>query len=468
MMLRRSVQFLCLLTSTPVLWALGPDDIANKTIRLDMSESQVARADMYQEPELPWYQLDDITDFVIDFPETGKFTTPVTYGIDFTDEVKVSYDANAEANQAYIKVESDDLRVLVELTYTSNTGGTATIAWHQAGDTRWFRRVSFTVQDDFDVASRVELPEEIISTSPEPVLNDGLSEILSRLQETRYRSASDKLYQKRLLSLLPMVMMLDNASWTTPDYKGNTALHYACNLGDIELVRWLVEHGADLQATTDKGAWIDDCIGGKNGPAIKAIIQKARAWRDQPYTGPAVDKTAARQSAAWLNAEFEGEEMAKPEYDVSIDEPKVREAAQLVYRYTKQNGTYGLGIDLTSTLGVHLVSVINGKVSEDMFLSRIMREMKQIRLVHQRRHRCAGLTLAKLPHMIMVRENEGMPLDGATAVYRAASEGNVELVRWLTSMGADRRLRDAEGKPATLPADTPNLAEIQEALNMHD
>lgn len=173
-----------------------------------MNESQVARSEIHQEPALPWYQLGSITDFVIDFPEKGEFSAPVKYGVNLSNEVQVNYAPNSEQNQACIKLGCDDFSVQVQLTYTSNTEGTATIAWHEAGDTRHFRHVTFTVQDDFDVASRVELPEEIISTDPEPELNDGLTDIISRLEKTTYRSSTDKLYRKRLLTLLPEVMML--------------------------------------------------------------------------------------------------------------------------------------------------------------------------------------------------------------------------------------------------------------------
>ena len=77
MRLSRSLLLLCCLSVTPALWALGPADIANKTIRLDMSRAQVSRSDFQQKPQLPWYQLDDITDFVIDVPDTSEFTDTV-------------------------------------------------------------------------------------------------------------------------------------------------------------------------------------------------------------------------------------------------------------------------------------------------------------------------------------------------------------------------------------------------------
>ncbi|MBR3903820.1 MAG: hypothetical protein IKJ29_09200, partial [Akkermansia sp.] len=56
-----SVLLLLSLFGVSPLWAQAPADIANKTIRLDMSRAQVSRSDFQQKPLLPWYQLDDIT-----------------------------------------------------------------------------------------------------------------------------------------------------------------------------------------------------------------------------------------------------------------------------------------------------------------------------------------------------------------------------------------------------------------------
>ncbi|MBQ8480368.1 MAG: hypothetical protein IJ503_08295, partial [Akkermansia sp.] len=202
MKIRRILLPLIMLVGAPALWALGPANIANKTVRLDMSRSQVSRSDFQKKPELPWYQLDAITDFVIDFPETGEFTDTVNYGSELSNVVQVSYAANAAPDQGIIKLACEDFSVQVNLTYTSATTGTATIAWHEAGDTRHFRNVNFRVQNDSGVESHIELPEEIISTSPD-MWDDGLQAILSEIEQASYRSATDKLYQKRLVSLLP-------------------------------------------------------------------------------------------------------------------------------------------------------------------------------------------------------------------------------------------------------------------------
>jgi len=77
------------------------------------------------------------------------------------------------------------------------------------------------------------------------------------------------------------------------------------------------------------------------------------------------------------------------------------------------------------------------------------------------------LVLAKLPHMILTREEEGMTPDAATSIYHAASEGNVELVAWLLEHGADTRLVDKQGNIVTELKNVPNEAAIRNMLKWY-
>ncbi len=456
------------LLASPVLLAQGVSDISNHTVRIQMTGAQVARSAMYQLESLPWHTWKEITDFVIDFPESSTFSTSTEYSVNLSKDLTVSYHPNTAEGKAYVKLEGADLSVLITLTYTDNSSGTAEIAWHEAGDTRHIRNTTFSIQQDTDAASLVKLPEEVISRDPE-MWNDGLEDILREIEATRYKSATDKLYQKRLVSLLPMVMMTFDASYTNPDYKGNTALHYACGLSHVKLVKWLVDHGADLQMSTEKGASIDACIGGKNAAEIKAILKEARAWRDAPYQGPKVDEAVAREAADYYDVAFAGVEMDKPDYAFSIKDEKAERLARILYRYIKDdNGVYSLGLCPTDMTALHLARVLNAKVTEEQFVEDITRELTIRRYYMQQVYRKDSFILSHLPHMILTREDEGMDYDAASAVYRAAREGNVELVRWLISNGANRRLMDENGKTIKLPANTPNYAEIQKALLMKD
>ena len=269
-------------------------------------------------------------------------------------------------------------------------------------------------------------------------------------------------------SLLPMVMMMGNTSFTTPDYKGNTALHYACSLGHVALVRWLVDHGANLEARTEKGASIDVCVGGKNGEIIKGILQQARRERDYPLRGPQASEEEAARAVAWLDKAFRCEEVNSPLYEIPSPDATAQEHAELLFLYVRQNREIPPQVDVTEPLGNLLTWLRDANVHRGMFTEALQKELYQTRSYNLHQLQKAGKSLALLPHMILTRENEGMPFDGATAVYRAACEGNVELVRWLIGYGADRSLRDAEGNEVTLPENTPNAEEIEEALQMHD
>lgn len=462
------LSLLCM-ASVPSLWALGPANISGLSVRLDMSGAQIARSPMYGLPIAPWYTLGEVSDFVLSFPDSAEFEVDVKYSVDLSNEVSVSYHPNTKENKAYVKVECAELSVLLTLTYTSNTEGTASIAWHEAGNTRHLRNISFTVEDDDEVEAAVEFPEEIIATSPENQLDDGLSTILREIGCARYRSASERLYQKRLLSLLPMVMMMGNPTYTNPDYKGNTALHYACSLGHVALVRWLVDHGANLEVRTEKGASIDACVGGgKNGEAIKAILQQARRERDYPLRGPQASEEEAAQAVAWLEKAFRCEEVNSPLYEIPSPDATAQEYADLLYLYVRQNREIPPQVDVTEPLGNLLTWLRDANVHRGMFTAALQKQLYQLRSLALHELQVAGKSLALLPHMILTREKEGMPFDSASAVYRAAIEGNVELVRWLVGNGADRTLRDAAGNEVTLPENTPNAEEIAEALQMHD
>ena len=143
--------------------------------------------------------------------------------------------------------------------------------------------------------------------------------------------------------------------------------------------------------------------------------------------------------------------------------------ARILYRYIKDdNGVYGLGLCPTDVTALHLARVLNAKVTEEQFVEDILRALTIRRYHMQHIYRLDSFALSHLPHMILTRENEGMDYHATSAVYLAACEGNVELVRWLISNGADKRLLNEKGENIKLPTNTPNYAEIQKALLMKD
>lgn len=100
-----------------------------------------------------------------------------------------------------------------------------------------------------------------------------LEHFIARIQSMKATS-SNKLYRTRLLQLLPMILEGEDVNLTLPETKGNTALHYACGLGDVELVTWLLENGANPNKLTDKGMSPYKCAGGKQVKTIQNLLRE--------------------------------------------------------------------------------------------------------------------------------------------------------------------------------------------------
>lgn len=105
---------------------------------------------------------------------------------------------------------------------------------------------------------------------------DELENLIKDLSSTQYYSDVEKLYQRRLLTLLSMIKSGESVDIVLPNMNGTTALHNACGLSRVDIVQWLVNHGADINAKTAKGASVEDCVGGYNASAISKILRNAR------------------------------------------------------------------------------------------------------------------------------------------------------------------------------------------------
>lgn len=190
-------------------------------------------------------------------------------------DLAVSYSASTDG-KGCIKIENSDFQALVELTFRTTTDGDAYIYWHEDGETRHMRNATFILRDERPNDPAIQLP-----SAPQPDVepdlpDDGLSDILAEMESRPYHTATERLYCKRLLVILPEIMAQRNPDYTTRELKGNTALHYACSLSHVELVQWLVNHGADLEIVNDRNVTVDDCISGPNAATIRNILRDAR------------------------------------------------------------------------------------------------------------------------------------------------------------------------------------------------
>ncbi|MDO4954409.1 MAG: ankyrin repeat domain-containing protein [Akkermansia sp.] len=88
-----------------------------------------------------------------------------------------------------------------------------------------------------------------------------------------YSDAYLKLLQKRLLSALRNIRSGGDVNAVIPNANGTTALHNACGLGNYEVVKLLLEHGADVTRKTAKGASVRTCVGNDSGNKIDKLLR---------------------------------------------------------------------------------------------------------------------------------------------------------------------------------------------------
>ncbi len=178
-----------------------------------------------------------------------------------------------------IWITGNDMHVDIQLYFTSGTAGTADVAWHEEDSSWYVENATFQINTANITSGYVAMPQEQEADGATQSVDDGLRQLVQKLEQTKYKTAVERLYQKRLLTLLPQIMEGGDINNVLSNANGTTALHNACGLSHVEIVQWLVDHGADLNAKTAKGASVDACVGGANAKAIRAILSKARRNR---------------------------------------------------------------------------------------------------------------------------------------------------------------------------------------------
>lgn len=175
-----------------------------------------------------------------------------------------------------IWITGNDMHVDIQLYFSSETEGTADVAWHEENVSWYVENATFHINKANVISGYVAMPQEEETEGAIQSVDDGLGVLVRELEKRTYTSAVERLYQKRLLTILPQMMEGAPVDTTIANANGTTALHNACGLSHVEIVQWLVDHGANLNAKTAKGASVDDCVGGPNANAIRAILRKAR------------------------------------------------------------------------------------------------------------------------------------------------------------------------------------------------
>lgn len=225
-----------------------PPTLAGKVLKLDFSGAfggefnpETQQVDYREWRSAPW---------VVQFHSSGQGGTADLPGVG----AAVSADYEPMGCGAMVSLKGQGLNGQITLDFAASDSGLARVEWEKDGAARVVCSARFVIRHE----------------------DETLQQMISSLEKVEYRTAVERLYQKRLLTLLEQMRQGASIDTVLPNANGTTALHNACGLSHVEIVQWLVEHGADLDVKTTKGAGVDDCIGGPNARAIRGILRKAR------------------------------------------------------------------------------------------------------------------------------------------------------------------------------------------------
>lgn len=274
--MKTTLSLLVLLASTCSALAAqaAPVSLAGKLVVLNFHNAQEASTERGEQPQA-WKESTS-TSMMLQFPAGGG--NSYSYQLDESapdcpwPPVQVTY----MPEDGNIHITGNDMHVLVQLSFESAEKGTARIEWHDETGSWYVRGADFSVSPTKSTTGLMTVPQSEEQDGAVQTVDDGLGELVRKLENTQYKTAVERLYQKRLLTILPQIMEGAPIDTTIANANGTTALHNACGLSHVELVRWLVEHGADINAKTAKGASVETCVGGPNAKAIRAILKNAR------------------------------------------------------------------------------------------------------------------------------------------------------------------------------------------------
>ncbi len=274
--MKTSITLLALLATcgTAVAAHPAPASMGGKLVVVNFYSAQEARSESGERPTT-WNEC-RVTPMMMQFPAGGG--NEYSYQLqEQTPEspwppVKVTY----IPEDSCIQITGNDLHVQVTLSFYSAQNGTASIEWHDEGGSWYIRGAEFSVSKNTSKAGLLTMPNAEETDGAVQSVDDGLGAIVRDLESRTYPTAVERLYQRRLLTVLPQIMEGAPIDTVISNANGTTALHNACGLSHVELVRWLVEHGANVRARTARGASVADCVGGRNAAAINAILRSAR------------------------------------------------------------------------------------------------------------------------------------------------------------------------------------------------
>lgn len=363
-------------------FAAVPESVAGYTMVVDFYQAQSTSSDIYKEARGPWAET-PMSPLRLEFPADGgnEYTAKHPHNTPQYSypDVKVSYSADASENKAYVKLGNQDFEALVVLSFSDAESGTGIAFLHDNGATTHYRHLTFRIGKDWESVEPLQMPEPDETDGDPDIWDDGLTAMLEELKVADYQSAIHQLYRRRLLTLLPLIQVNRNADTTLPETKGNTALHYACGLSHVPLVEWLITHGANLEARTDKGATIDDCIGGKNAKKIKELLRQARKDRDNNVPLFVTDETQAIAAALWLENAFSCKDIDSVAYVIPVPDEEAKLAAETLCHFVVSQQRLPHSVRELYHIGPFCTWALEARLTPVQFEHRLLGELQQAR-----------------------------------------------------------------------------------------
>ncbi|MBQ9096532.1 MAG: ankyrin repeat domain-containing protein [Akkermansia sp.] len=252
-----------------------PRTLAGKKVVIDFKGA--IEKHFSRENENPTWQPCRATPFVIQFPTSGdsfRIPTGIELGNlppEIYSDYAVSYELIGTA--ACIEIRGPVI-FIIELDFANSESGIAHVEANFREGYGWEAKGAvFSIIPSNAQTGDVELPDLTPPAEDDTVLKN----LIDELSRRQYTTAVEKLYQRRVLSALQSIRDGADVNMIIPNANGTTALHNACGLSYTEIVCWLIEHGADLDVKTAKGATVDDCVGGTNAKSIRMLLKKARS-----------------------------------------------------------------------------------------------------------------------------------------------------------------------------------------------
>jgi hypothetical protein len=145
-------------------------------------------------------------------------------------------------------------------------------------------------------------------------------------------------------------------------------------MGHVELVQWLVNHGANTRAVTNKGATVDACVGGKNEKILRHILQQAR---ENPVKE--TPEQIAGAAGKWLEKAFACKDINATSKIPSPD-LEAKQAAETLFRFVDKQKKHPFGVHVLSRMGRMLTWADYARLTEKEFVDTVLAELHEARV----------------------------------------------------------------------------------------